>query len=79
MLFVFWEHFLEKLHAQHDAARERWWTPPPLMSVTIWTRAQGKLAVVLMIAFLEWCSFNSFTFWIQVRRGLRVNLLLRQC
>ncbi len=70
VLFVFWEHFLEKLHTQHDVARERWWTPPPLMSVTIWTRAHGKLAVVLAIAFLEWCSFNSFAFWIQVRRGL---------
>ncbi|OJT07812.1 Drug resistance protein [Trametes pubescens] len=66
VLFVFWEHFLEKLHTQHDAARERWWTPPPLMSVTIWTRAHGKLAVVLAIAFLEWCSFNSFAFWIQL-------------
>ncbi|KAI0833324.1 major facilitator superfamily domain-containing protein [Trametes gibbosa] len=66
VLFVFWEHYLEQLHARGDATAERWWTPPPLMSVTIWTRARGKLAVVLVIAFLEWCSFNSFTFWIQL-------------
>lgn len=75
-LFVFWEHFLEQLHARHDAATERWWTPPPIMSVTIWTRASGKLAVVLAIAFLEWCSFNSFTFWVQV--GLRARSFVTQ-
>ena len=55
------------MHERGEASLDNWWTPPPLMSVTVWTRAQGKLAVVLMIAFLEWCSFNSFTFWIQVR------------
>ncbi|KAI0364249.1 efflux transporter [Pilatotrama ljubarskyi] len=66
VLFIFWEHYLEQIHARHDDSRERWWTPPPLMSVTVWTRAQGKLAVVLCITFLEWCSFNSFTFWIQL-------------
>ncbi|KAI0350433.1 efflux transporter [Trametes cingulata] len=65
-LFILWEHYLEQIHARHDDARERWWTPPPLMSVTVWTRARGKLAVVLCITFLEWCSFNAFTFWIQL-------------
>ncbi|CDO78203.1 hypothetical protein BN946_scf184701.g1 [Trametes cinnabarina] len=65
-LFVLWEHYLEQLHARKDAPLDKWWTPPPLMSVTVWTRAQGKLAVVLAIAFLEWCSFNSFTFWVQL-------------
>ncbi|KAI9056753.1 MFS general substrate transporter [Trametes sanguinea] len=67
VLFVLWEHYLEQLHARKGAALDKWWTPPPLMSVTIWSRAQGKLAVVLGIAFLEWCSFNSWTFWVQVR------------
>ncbi|RPD55048.1 efflux transporter [Lentinus tigrinus ALCF2SS1-6] len=67
VLFVFWEHYLEKVHASNDdALRRRWWTPPPLMPVSIWTRANGKLAVMLMIAFLEWCSFNSFTYWVQL-------------
>ncbi|KAI9069518.1 MFS general substrate transporter [Trametes sanguinea] len=37
-----------------------------ILAVTIWSRAQGKLAVVLGIAFLEWCSFNSWTFWVQL-------------
>ncbi|KAI8995706.1 efflux transporter [Trametes punicea] len=66
VIFVFWEHHLEQLHNRHEASLEKWWTPSPLMSVTVWTRAQGKLAVVLAIAFLEWCSFQSFTFWIQL-------------
>ena len=69
VLFVFWERYLEKVHSSsRDECRRRWWTPPPLMPVSIWTRANGKLAVMLMIAFLEWCSFNSFTYWVQVRR-----------
>ncbi|KAI0656360.1 efflux transporter [Cubamyces menziesii] len=65
-LFVWWEHYLEQLHERASASREQRWTPPPLMSVTVWTRAQGKLAVMLIIAFLEWCSFMSFMFWIQL-------------
>ncbi|KAI0327086.1 efflux transporter [Cubamyces sp. BRFM 1775] len=65
-LFVWWEHYLEQLHERGKASREQWWTPPPLMSVTIWTRARGKFAVMLAIAFLEWCSFMSFMFWMQL-------------
>ncbi|KAI0706606.1 efflux transporter [Earliella scabrosa] len=67
ILFVLWEQHLERVHASPDASvRHRWWTPPPLMPVSIWARAHGKLAVMLVIAFLEWCSFNSFNFWIQL-------------
>ena len=66
MLFVFWEHFLEKLHAQHDAARERWWTPPPLMKPSIWTRMRGRMTVMLVIAFLEYGAFSSWILWAQL-------------
>ncbi|KAI0788398.1 efflux transporter [Fomes fomentarius] len=67
VLFVLWEHFLEGVHASDDVSvRKRWWTPPPLMPVSIWTRSKGKLAVMLIVAFFEWCSFNSFTYWIQL-------------
>ncbi|KAI0794177.1 efflux transporter [Fomes fomentarius] len=67
VLFVLWERYLENTHASGDEAlRQRWWTPPPLMPVSIWVRAKGKLAVIIIIAFLEWASFNSFTFWIQL-------------
>ncbi|KAH9895305.1 efflux transporter [Cubamyces lactineus] len=65
-LFVWWEHYLEKLHERGEASLDKWWTPHPLMSVTVWTRAQGKLAVVLLITFLEWCGFNVWVFWAQL-------------
>ncbi|TBU52453.1 efflux transporter [Dichomitus squalens] len=45
---------------------QTWWTPPPLMLVSIWGRANGRLAAMLAIAFSEWCSFNSFLFWVQL-------------
>ncbi|KAI0788394.1 efflux transporter [Fomes fomentarius] len=69
VLFILWERFLENIHSSpdpDDASRQRWWTPPPLMPVSIWLRAKGKLAAMLIIVFFEWCSFNSFTFWIQL-------------
>lgn len=37
--------------------------PPPLMKLGLWGRANGKFAVMQCIAFLEWSSFISFTFW----------------
>ena len=55
------------MHEDPERALERWWTPPPLMPVSIWTRANGKLAALFAIAFLEWCSFNVWSFWVQVR------------
>ncbi|CDO78208.1 hypothetical protein BN946_scf184701.g6 [Trametes cinnabarina] len=64
--FVAWEHYLEQLRDRETAPVAKWWNPPPIMSVTVWTRANGKLAVVLCIAFVEWCSFQAFTFWVQV-------------
>ncbi|OBZ72345.1 hypothetical protein A0H81_07346 [Grifola frondosa] len=63
-LFIFWEQYLEQ--AQADPSRRAWWTPPPVMKVSIWTRANGKLAALLLVVFLEWCSFMSFQFWIQL-------------
>ena len=71
VLFILWERFLERLHTYtdseaDDALRQRWWTPPPLMPVSIWLRANGKMAVMLMIVFFEWCSFQAFLFWLQV-------------
>ncbi|KAI0788395.1 hypothetical protein C8Q74DRAFT_1257729 [Fomes fomentarius] len=30
------------------------------MDISIWTRSKGKLAVMLIVAFFEWCSFNSY-------------------
>ncbi|KAI1786590.1 efflux transporter [Ganoderma leucocontextum] len=66
VVFVFWERHLEQIHDQGGELSQRWWTPPPLMPVSIWGRANGKLAAMLAIAFVEWCSFNVFTFWVQL-------------
>ena len=66
VLFVFWERYLERIHAQGWETSQKWWTPPPLMPVSIWARQNGKVAAVLVIAFVEWSSFTGFTFWAQV-------------
>ena len=66
VLFVLWERYLERVHEDPQRARQSRWTPPPLMPVSIWTRARGKLAAVLVIAFDEWCAFNSWQFWVQL-------------
>ncbi|OSC97830.1 efflux transporter [Trametes coccinea BRFM310] len=66
LLFVLWQHHLEQLQNSLVQSPKRWWNPPPLMSVTVWTRARGKLSVVLGIAFLQWCGFQTFAFWIQL-------------
>ncbi|PIL29314.1 MFS general substrate transporter [Ganoderma sinense ZZ0214-1] len=65
-LFVFWEWYLERVHARGGEASQKWWTPPPLMPVSIWGRKNGKVAAVLVIAFVQWCSFSGFTFWVQL-------------
>ena len=66
VLFIFWERHLERVHVKGGEASQKWWTPPPLMPMSIWGRANGKVAAVLVIAFVEWCSFSGFTFWAQV-------------
>ncbi|KAJ6468230.1 MFS general substrate transporter [Mycena sanguinolenta] len=52
VLFVLWEYRLEKSGGR-----------PPLMKLTLWTRANGRFAVIQVIAFLEWAAFLSFYFW----------------
>ncbi|KAI0636359.1 efflux transporter [Trametes polyzona] len=65
VLFVLWERYLEGLQDK-SSAQHQWWTPPPLMNVSIWTRASGKLGVMLIIAFLQYGGFQCFSFWIQL-------------
>jgi hypothetical protein len=55
--FIFWEHRLETKEGLR----------PPLMKLTLWTRARGRFAVIQIIAFLEWSAFLSWYFWVQVR------------
>ena len=65
-LFVAWERYLENVHTDPAQDSQRWWTPPPLMPVSIWARGNGKFAAVLAVAFVEWCAFLTFQFWVQV-------------
>ncbi|KAJ6544599.1 MFS general substrate transporter [Mycena vulgaris] len=57
VLFLLWQHYLEK----NNGTRR-----PPLMKLTLWSRAEGKFAVMQVIAFLEWAAFLSWYFWAQV-------------
>ncbi|THH00066.1 hypothetical protein EW026_g2388 [Hermanssonia centrifuga] len=65
VLFLLWQRYLERVRSDPTVAASRW-APPPLMRLSIWTRSKGRMAVVLFIAFLEWCSFMSWNFWVQL-------------
>jgi hypothetical protein len=65
-LFLYWQSYLEKLH-NDPASPYSVFTPPPLMKLSIWTRANGRIAAMMMIAFTNWCAFLAWTFWVQVR------------
>ncbi|KAJ7174024.1 MFS general substrate transporter [Mycena crocata] len=56
-LFVFWQHHLEK-----NQGVKR----PPLMKLSLWSRAEGKFAVMQLIAFFQWAAFLSWNFWAQL-------------
>ncbi|KAJ7506829.1 MFS general substrate transporter [Mycena galericulata] len=56
-LFIIWQHHLE---------RNEGTMRPPLMKLSLWTRAKGKFAAMQAIAFFQWASFLSFYFWSQV-------------
>lgn len=65
--FALWEHHLEvcmDMESEKDSeTTASFWTPPPLMRISIWSRSRGKLGVMLVVACVDWCSFMSFTFW----------------
>lgn len=63
--FLFWQYYLERVREDPLRAKSKW-LPPPLMKLSIWSRAKGRMSVMLVIAFLEWCSFMSWNFWVQV-------------
>jgi hypothetical protein len=43
-----------------------WWSAPPLIRPSLWTRAHGKLGAMLAVAFLTWCCFLAWQFWAQL-------------
>ena len=64
--FIYWQDYLEKVQADPGAPYSKL-TPPPLMKPSLWKRADGKFAAMMAVAFTTWCSFTSWTFWVQVR------------
>ncbi|KAJ7065155.1 MFS general substrate transporter [Mycena belliarum] len=56
-IFLLWQHYLEK---NEGTMR------PPLMKLSLWSRAKGKFAVMQIIAFFEWAAFLSWYFWAQL-------------
>ncbi|KAF8331579.1 major facilitator superfamily domain-containing protein [Amanita rubescens] len=61
-LFVLWQWYLERIQDNPNAQYSKW-TPPPLMKLSLWTRGNGRFAVIMVIAFLTWCTFLSWSLW----------------
>ena len=55
VLFALFQHYL--------ATRS---TRPPLMRLSVWTRAHGKVAAMQLIAFFNWAAFMSWSIWCQL-------------
>ncbi|KAH7926350.1 MFS general substrate transporter [Leucogyrophana mollusca] len=64
-LFLLWERHLEQALDDRNRAPSIW-TPPPLMRLSIWARAKGRMTVILFIAFCNWSGFLSWNFWVQL-------------
>ncbi|KAG2147757.1 major facilitator superfamily domain-containing protein [Suillus bovinus] len=65
-LFLVWEWRLERILDEDPSRATSMWTPPPLMKLSLWARARGRMAVILVIAFLNWSAFIGWSFWVQL-------------
>ncbi|KAG8904217.1 hypothetical protein FRB99_002081 [Tulasnella sp. 403] len=50
--FIAWEY-----HLEHRT------TFPPLMKLSLWTRANGRFAAVQFVGFFAWIAFISYAYW----------------
>ncbi|KAI0035354.1 efflux transporter [Vararia minispora EC-137] len=65
ILFACWEYFLER--RLDDPTKPRTlWTAPPLMRLTMWTRARGRFALMQIIACVNWSAFTCWLVWVQL-------------
>jgi hypothetical protein len=64
-LFISWQYYLEK-RLDDNTSVYSVFKPPPLMRISLWTRANGRLAVIMIIGFTIWCGFVSWIYWVQV-------------
>ena len=56
LLFVAWQHYLERRLENPNLPRTRWMAPP-LMKPSMWTRAHGRFAVMQIIACVNMAAF----------------------
>ncbi|KAK0218562.1 putative efflux transporter [Armillaria nabsnona] len=61
--FFFWQRYLE---GRYDTKTSSPWCSPPLMRVSLWTRAGGRVAVTFIITLLTWCALYSWLYWAQL-------------
>jgi hypothetical protein len=73
LLFASWQHYLERRLDNPDLPRTRW-TAPPLMKLSMWTRAHGRFAVMQIIACVNWAAFTSWVVWVQLYYQTYLNL-----
>ncbi|KAK0199445.1 putative efflux transporter [Desarmillaria ectypa] len=60
--FFLWQHYLGQKYDMKSSERY----PPPLMQLSLWTRANGRVTAAFIIAFLTWCALYSWLYWAQL-------------
>ncbi|KAK0470437.1 putative efflux transporter [Desarmillaria tabescens] len=60
--FFLWQRYLGQKYDMKSSKRY----PPPLMQLSLWTRANGRVAAAFVIAFLTWCALYSWLYWAQL-------------
>ncbi|KAF6746905.1 efflux protein [Ephemerocybe angulata] len=75
VVFVFWIRYLEKVQDDPDAVISVW-TPPPIMRLSLWRRAEGKYAAMMVIAFVNCVMQTVVRFLPMCVSGLLCNVLV---
>jgi len=73
LLFIAWQYYLERRLQNPDLPCTRW-TAPPLMKLSMWTRANGRFAVMQTIACVNWAAFSVWVVWVQLYYQTYLNL-----
>lgn len=68
VVFLVWQYYLETNLTSPSQFFHAYpiLHPPPLMKLSIWSRAHGRFAVIQAIALLEWMCFLGWNFWLQL-------------
>ncbi|KAF8259126.1 MFS general substrate transporter [Lactarius quietus] len=64
-IFVAWQYYLERRLEDPDVPRTRW-SAPPLMKLSLWTRAHGRFAAMQVIACVNWAAFSTWILWAEL-------------